>query len=237
MPNGAAEPAGGEPGVADAGVSVSDLRFAYPHGPFSLDIPRLEVRAGERLAVIGPSGCGKTTLLRLIAGILVPDAGRVAVGDVPVSTLGDGARRQFRIARLGLVFQSFALIEYLDVLDNILHCYRIGDGLALDAGVRDRARRLATDLGLGDKLGRKVGDLSAGERQRVAICRALLGDPAVLLADEATGNLDPDNKGRILDRLFERLTPGRSTLIAVTHDHELLDRFDRVVDLREFGAA
>jgi len=217
------------------GVEITDLRFAYPRGRFALALPHLTISAGERLAVIGPSGCGKTTLMRLIAGILVPDAGAVAVGGVPVSTLEDAARRRFRIARLGLVFQSFALIEYLNVLDNILHRYRIGHGLSLDAAVRDRARQLAEDMGLGDKLGRKVGALSAGERQRVAICRALLGDPAVLLADEATGNLDPDNKGRILDRLFERLTPGRSTLVAVTHDHELLDRFDRVVDLHEFA--
>jgi putative ABC transport system ATP-binding protein len=152
------------------------------------------------------------------------------------STLSDRERRRFRIARLGLAFQSFAHIEYLDVLDNIVHCYRIGAGLRVDADVRERARRLAADLGLGDKLSRKVVALSAGERQRVAICRALLADPELLLADEATGNVDPDNKGRILDRLFEGMTPGRSTLIAVTHDHELLDRFDRVIDLRELTA-
>jgi putative ABC transport system ATP-binding protein len=201
-----------ETSAQGAAVAISDLRFAYPGGPFSLSVPSLDVRPGERLAVIGPSGCGKTTLLRLMAGILIPDAGRVAVGDVPVSTLDDSARRRFRISRLGLVFQSFALIA-----------------------LRERARSLARELGLGDKLGRKVGALSAGERQRVAVCRALLADPDLLLADEATGNLDPDNKGRILDRLFERLTPGRSTLIAVTHDHELLDRFDRVLDLREIA--
>jgi putative ABC transport system ATP-binding protein len=224
-----------ETSTRGAAVAISDLRFAYPGGPFSLSVPSLEVDPGERLAVVGPSGCGKTTLLRLLAGILVPDTGRVAVGDVPVSTLGDAARRRFRITRLGLVFQSFALIEYLDVLDNVVHCHRIGDGLRVDDALRERASKLATELGLGDKLGRKVGALSAGERQRVAVCRALLADPDLLLADEATGNLDPDNKGRILDRLFERLTPGRSTLIAVTHDHELLDRFDRVLDLREIA--
>ena len=222
---------------AGTAVAISDLRFTYPDGPFALTVPSLEVLSGERLAIVGPSGCGKTTLLRLIAGILVPDAGRVAVGDVAVSALGDSARRRFRISRVGLVFQSFALIEYLDVLDNIVHCYRIGDGLQVDDALRERAHKLATELGVGDKLGRKVGALSAGERQRVAICRALLADPGLLLADEATGNLDPDNKGRILDRLFERLTPGRSTLIAVTHDHELLDRFDRVLDLREIATS
>ena len=109
--------------------------------------------------------------------------------------------------------------------------------LRLTRDVRDRAGELAAGLGLGDKLRRPVGQLSQGERQRVAIGRALLSDPDLLLTDEATGNLDPGNKGRILDLLFERMAPGRSTLIAVTHDHELLDRFDRVIDYRDLESA
>jgi putative ABC transport system ATP-binding protein len=138
---------------------------------------------------------------------------------------------------MGLVFQSLALVEYLDVLDNILHGYRITNALRLDEVVRSRARLLATELGLADKLRRPIAALSQGERQRVAIGRALLSQPAVLLADEATGNLDPVNKGRILDLLFAQLEDDRSTLVAVTHDHELLPRFDRVVDFREFCAS
>jgi putative ABC transport system ATP-binding protein len=138
---------------------------------------------------------------------------------------------------MGLVFQSLALVEYLDVLDNILHGYRITNALRLDEVVRSRARLLATELGLADKLRRPIAALSQGERQRVAIGRALLSQPAVLLADEATGNLDPVTKGRILDLLFAQLEDDRSTLVAVTHDHELLPRFDRVVDFREFCAS
>lgn len=219
----------------DAAVAVSGLRFSYPGGEFALEVPRLTVEPGERLAVIGPSGCGKTTLLNLLAGILVPDAGRVVTGGAPISALGDAQRRRFRITRLGLVFQSFALVEYLHVLDNIVHCFRISDALVLDAAVTERAAELARGLGLGDKLRRPVGALSQGERQRVAICRALLSEPDIVLADEATGNLDPVNKGRILDLLFERLQPGKATLVAVTHDHELLDRFDRCVDFRDLA--
>jgi ABC-type lipoprotein export system ATPase subunit len=134
---------------------------------------------------------------------------------------------------MGLVFQSLALVDYLNVLDNLLHCYRITNALRLDADVRRRARALATELGIGDKLRRPVGALSQGERQRVAIGRALLAGPELLLADEATGNLDPANKGRILDLLFAQQDRDRSTLVAVTHDHELLPRFDRVLDFRE----
>jgi ABC-type lipoprotein export system ATPase subunit len=214
-------------------ISVSALRFSYPSGAFCMEVPRLEIARGERVAVIGPSGCGKTTLLKLLTGILVPDSGRVVIDGSEISGLADAERRRFRITRVGLVFQSLDLVEYLDALDNIVHCHRITRALRLDDSVRSRAMELASGLGLADKLRRPVEALSAGERQRVAICRALLSEPDVLLADEATGNLDPAGKGRILDLLFERLPRGRSTLVAVTHDHELLDRFDRVVDFRE----
>jgi putative ABC transport system ATP-binding protein len=221
-------------------ISVSDLRFRYSDDTsgltsFSLDVPRLEISKGERVAIIGPSGCGKSTLLALLTGVLVPRSGRVVVSATEVSDLSDSERRHFRITKMGLVFQSLALIEYLDVLDNILHCYRITNGLRLDAGVRSRARQLAADLGLEDKLRRPVGSLSQGERQRVSIGRALLSNPGVLLADEATGNLDPANKGRIIDLLFGQLERTNATLVAVTHDHELLPRFDRVLDFREFS--
>jgi putative ABC transport system ATP-binding protein len=230
-----------------SGITISDLRFVYhttsPTGSpaatadasnsFSLHLPQLEIVAGERVAIIGPSGCGKTTLLGLLTGILVPEAGRVVVSGTDINGLSDPMRRRFRITRMGLVFQSLALVEYLNVLDNILHSYRITSALRLDEGVRSRARVLAGELGIADKLRRPVASLSQGERQRVAIGRALLSKPEILLADEATGNLDPVNKVRILDLLFEQLDRDRSTLVAVTHDHELLPRFDRVVDFRE----
>jgi putative ABC transport system ATP-binding protein len=221
------------------GITISDLRFHYDASGagrsdrFSLHLPRFEVSPGERVAIIGPSGCGKTTLLGLLTGILIPQTGQVVVSGTEISGLVDAERRRFRIARMGLVFQSLALVEYLDVLDNILHSYRITNALRLDEAVRNRARSLASELGLEGKLRRPVGALSQGERQRVAIGRALLSNPEVLLADEATGNLDPINKGRIVDLLFSQLDRHRSTLVAVTHDHELLPRFDRVLDFRE----
>jgi len=215
-------------------IEIHGLRFRYPGGTFALDIPGFRVEPGEKLSVIGPSGSGKTTLLNLIAGIVTPEQGKVTVGDTPVSTLNDAARRDFRIRNLGFVFQDFELLDYLNVLDNILHPYRITGALRLDADVRERASALAERMDIGDKLKRRADDLSQGERQRVAICRALLPGPRMLLADEATGNLDPYNKGRILDLLFDSVTEHGATLLAVTHDHELLPRFDRVVDFAEF---
>ena len=215
-------------------IEIEGLSFRYPGGGFVLDIPGFRVESGEKLAVIGPSGSGKTTLLNLIAGMNPPDRGTVQVGDTQVSALDDTRRRDFRIRHLGMVFQDFELLDYLNVLDNILHPYRITRALRLDAGVRRRAMALAERMGIEDKLKRHADDLSQGEKQRVAICRALLPGPRLLLADEATGNLDPDNKTLILDLLFDSVDAHGATLLAVTHDHELLPRFDRVVDFAGF---
>ena len=216
-------------------ITIQNIGFYYPGGEFKLNIPEFPVAGGEKVAVIGPSGSGKTTLLNLIAGIMVPQKGTVSVNDTPVSALGDRARRDFRISNIGFVFQDFELLDYLNVLDNVLHPYRITGALKLDKAVRARALKLTREMGIGDKLKRNPNDLSQGEKQRVAICRALLPQPRLILADEATGNLDPDNKSLILDLLFSAVSNHDATLLAVTHDHELLRRFDRVVDFMDFG--
>jgi len=215
-------------------IAIDQLTFGYSGNEFRLAIPRLRVALGEKLAVIGPSGSGKTTLLNLVSGIITPARGEVRVADTTVSVLGNTGRRDFRIRNIGFVFQDFELLDYLNVLDNILHPYRITGALSLDPDVRERAAVLANRMGIGDKLKRHANHLSQGEKQRVAICRALLPEPQVLLADEATGNLDPRNKGRILDLLFDSVDAHGATLLAVTHDHELLRRFDRVVDFADF---
>ena len=215
-------------------IHIDTLEFHYPEGDFRLTIPEFNVSQSEKVAVIGPSGSGKTTLLNLVAGILKPLKGTVSVDSGEVSGLSDGERRDFRIRNIGFVFQDFELLDYLSILDNILHPYRITDALSLNKEVRDRAVSLAHDMGLGKMLKRHPNDLSQGEKQRAAICRALLPRPRLILADEATGNLDPVNKKLILDLLFKSVKDHDATLLAVTHDHELLKRFDRVVDFGEF---
>jgi putative ABC transport system ATP-binding protein len=214
-------------------INVVDLEFRYGEGGFHLKIPRLSIERGSTVAVIGPSGTGKTTLLNLIAGIVTPLAGRIVTNDTDVTTLGDSARRDFRIRQIGLVFQEFELLAYLNVLDNILLPYRINPSLPLRESVRRRAVELARSVGIEDKLNRQVDRLSQGERQRVAVCRALLPEPALLLADEPTGNLDPTNKGRVLDILFDYVAKNGTTLVTVTHDHDLLGRFGRVIEFRD----
>ena len=218
-------------------IVINNLEFQYPSGNFTLFIRRLRIKGNETAAVIGPSGTGKTTLLNLIAGILTPIQGEMDINGTAVGQLSDKARRRFRITTIGFVFQDFELLDYLNVLDNILHPYRITDALDLDAQIRSRAKALATDMGIEDKLRRHPADLSQGEKQRVAICRALLPQPKLILADEATGNLDPDNKTKILDLLFKAADEHETTLLAVTHDHDLLHRFDRVINFSDFQPA
>jgi len=217
-------------------IAIRELEFRYATGGFRLEIPQLDVAAGESVAFIGPSGSGKTTLLNLMAGIVSPSRGSIDLGGVNIAALSDRHRRELRITKIGLVFQEFELLEYLSVLDNIVLPYRINAALVFDAAVWQRARQLAAEVGIADELKRYPRHLSQGERQRVAVCRAVLPQPSLLLADEPTGNLDPANKGKVLDILFDYARRTRTTLVTVTHDHDLLERFDRVVDFKEFQA-
>jgi putative ABC transport system ATP-binding protein len=220
-------------------IELRDVRFEYTLGGFSLLIPELRIPSGTRAAAIGPSGSGKTTLLNLVSGIERPSAGAIETTGVRIDRLSPAERRSFRITQIGFVFQDFLLLEYLDVLQNILYPYRLHPDLELDHEADARARRLATDLGIGGLLQRRPGELSQGERQRVAIARALVTAPKLILADEPTGNLDPATKQQVLELLFQQCEALRMTLLMVTHDHALLDRFDQTVDVSHFegGAA
>ncbi|MCV6592397.1 MAG: ABC transporter ATP-binding protein [Silicimonas sp.] len=215
-------------------VDIEELSFAYGARGFRLRVPQLRLDDGERVAIVGPSGSGKTTLLNLIAGILKPDGGRIDVAGTEVTALSDAAHRRFRARHIGFVFQDFALLDYLSARQNILYPYRITPALKLDGAARVRAETLAEACGIGDKLDRHPNALSQGEQQRVAICRALVTQPRLILSDEATGNLDPDSKARILDLLFEQAGAVGASVLAVTHDHELLPRFGRVLDFAQF---
>jgi len=138
--------------------------------------------------------------------------------------------RNFRAQQVGLIFQEFELLEYLTVLDNILLPYRINRQLKLSDTARERAVNLAKRTDIYDKLNRYPDQLSQGERQRVAVCRAVVTNPELLLADEPTGNLDPENKSKVLDLLLDMAREHKATLVTVTHDHDLAARFDRVID-------
>jgi putative ABC transport system ATP-binding protein len=200
--------------------------------------PALILEPGKRAVLIGPSGSGKTTLLHLLAGILEPSQS-VEVDSNRLDKMGDADRRAFRIQRLGLVFQDFQLLEYLNVTDNILLPFRLAHsiGSEIRKSQKSRLEQLAEALKLTHKLKSKVTELSHGEQQRVSLCRSLITEPRVILADEPTGSLDPAMKELAIEQLFEHSGPGKATLVLATHDYSWLDRFDQVIELNSSASS
>jgi len=217
-------------------IELSGVTFRYSgENAFRIGIEHLEVPGGECAAIVGPSGSGKTTLLSLVAGILVPQAGEVRVGDAVINRLGESARRHYRIHQVGQVFQAFELLNYLDVIENVLLPRYIDS--SVDAEARERAAGLLDSVGLADRAQTRPSRLSHGERQRVAVCRALLNRPQLLLADEPTGNLDAANKQNVVDLLTTQARAHGCTLLMVTHDRGLLRAFERIIDFEQLVGA
>ena len=215
-------------------IQLKKIQFSYPQSDFDLSINDLTFTEGSKTAVIGPSGFGKTTMLNLIAGILLPDKGEVIVNKASLNSQSDKERRNYRIQNIGFIFQDFRLVPYLNVLDNILLPFRINSVIKPEADTASQAKRISDELNIGKLIKKYPAKLSHGERQRVAIARALINKPKVLLADEPTGNLDPANKLQIKDILFDVVGNYKTTLITVTHDHEMLEGFDDVIDFKNF---
>lgn len=223
------------------GSRLTDVRFRYGAGAerdaFELHVADLAIQRGEAVACIGPSGTGKTTLVHVAAGILTPKSGEVQLGGTRIDGLDDAARRRLRAREVGLVFQEFELLDYLSGLDNVLLPHRLAGA---DRGEMDTARSrsasLAATLGIEGVMGRVPRRMSQGQRQRVAIARALVTEPSLVLCDEPTGNLDPSTADDVLTLLLNEARGRGAALLMVTHDHSLLDRFDRVVDVRELGS-
>lgn len=217
----------------DTVIAIDDVHFGYGEGGFQLNIPTLSIHRKEHIACTGPSGSGKTTLVNLMAGILLPQRGVVKLGAQEMSALPDSRRRAERISRIGMVFQEFELLDYLSAMENILLPFHIAGVLKLDEAVIARAKRLAAATGIAHVLKQPPGRLSQGERQRVALCRALVTEPEIVMCDEPTGNLDPDTAKLILDLVFQQVREKQATLFMVTHNHAILDRFERVIDMRD----
>jgi putative ABC transport system ATP-binding protein len=215
-------------------IKVKNMIFSYGESQFRLEIPDLSINDGEKVAIVGPSGTGKTTLLNLLSGILSPSSGQIIISDLNITAFGVEDRQDLRMVKMGLVFQEFELLDYLNVLDNILLPYRVTPIHEITASIRKRAEEIASDVGLSDKLRRYPHKLSQGERQRVAVCRALLTEPDYLFGDEPTGNLDPKNRDHVINILFEYCDQTKAPILVVTHDSELIERFDRIIDVREF---
>ena len=186
----------------------------------------LSVDEGEFFAVRGPSGCGKSTLLSLAGGLVLPTQGRILIDGQPVSEMTAAQRSSFRGEKIGFVFQMFHLLPYLTIIENVV----VAGSEVASAAVGERAETLLSDFGLTDRLSHRPGELSAGERQRVALARALLNRPRLLLADEPTGNLDPENASGVLELLAQFHKQG-GTILLVTHDDRAAAYADRSLAL------
>jgi putative ABC transport system ATP-binding protein len=214
------------PAIALAGVNLS-----LGHGAARVHILKnidLHIARGEAIGLIGPSGSGKSTLLMVMAGLERPDTGAVAVAGDDLGKLDEDALARFRGRNVGIVFQSFHLIPTMTALENVAVPLELAG--ADDAHAR-AARELAA-VGLADRLHHYPAELSGGEQQRVAVARALAPNPAILVADEPTGNLDETTGRQIIDLLFAGHTERGTTLVLVTHDSALAARCARVVRLR-----
>jgi putative ABC transport system ATP-binding protein len=220
---------------ATTGLHVSDLRFAYSAEGFRVHVPQLELAAGKALALAGPSGAGKSTLLRLLTGLLTPTAGKVSLGSAQMETMTHEARRAFRLQHIGLVFQDFALLDYLTVTENILlpHQFRGDISTAARTKMLDLTQRLHIDR----YLDKRVSHLSQGERQRVAVARALVHEPQFVFADEPTASLDPARGRIVVDMLLEDTRRRGACLVMVTHDPNLLPLFDQTVRMEDQATA
>jgi putative ABC transport system ATP-binding protein len=192
----------------------------------ALDGVSLAVEGGELVVVRGPSGCGKTSLLLTAGGLLAPDTGRVEIDGQDPYALSPNDRATQRARTTGFVFQQFHLIPYLSALDNV----RAAGIASQDSGSEDRAVDLLTQLGLAERLRHLPAELSTGEQQRTALARALLNKPGLLLADEPTGNLDPDNGGLILEHMSAFARAGGAVLL-VTHDTAAAAFADRIIQM------
>jgi len=207
-------------------------QVSSPEGPLTIvrDIS-LQVAAGESIAIAGPSGAGKSTLLALLAGLDLPTSGEVWLAGVNLSGLDEDRRARLRSQRVGFVFQSFHLVPSLTALENVM----LPLELAGRADAHDAASAWLARVGLEARLGHYPRQLSGGEQQRVALARASVGRPAVLFADEPTGNLDSVTGERIAQLLFELNEGSDTTLVLVTHDRTLAGRCDRIL-LMDAGA-
>ena len=218
--------------INDAVIRAEGLAKTYAEGKMHtpvFDGLELSVSRGETVAIIGASGAGKSTLLHLLGGLDVPTAGEVYVAGQRMSALSDAARGALRNRNLGFIYQFHHLLPEFSALENVMMPVLLGGGEIADA----RARALLERVGLGHRLEHKPGEMSGGERQRAAVARALVNQPACVLGDEPTGNLDDRTAAAVFGQMLELNRARATSLVLVTHDRSLARKLDRVLELRE----
>ena len=223
--------------MSDAAIiKLNDVRFRWPGWPpFAIAVDELSVQKGEKVLLLGESGSGKSTLLSLICATILADSGAVVIGGTEIKRLSGWSRDRFRAEQIGVIFQQFNLLPFGSVLDNILLPLRFAPIRRRNCNDAPRnAVELCQDLGLPDNVETtKAENLSVGQQQRVAVARALIGQPPILIADAPTSSLDEANQDNFLEVLFEQVRTYNSTLLMVSHNPRLSERFDRVLHMSE----
>lgn len=224
--------------MTDTTLEITDVAYRWPgRAGFSLTVPHLSVARGETVLLLGESGSGKSTFLSLICGTILPDAGSVEVAGTDISSLSGGARDKFRAEQIGVIFQQFNLLPFGTVSDNILLPLRFAPERRKRAGnAAAQAEQICSALGLPSGVtGAKATALSVGQQQRVAVARALIGHPPLIIADEPTSALDATSQAAFLDLLFAQTTAHKTSLLMVSHDPRLGERFDRMIRMEDIA--
>jgi len=219
-------------------LTLSDVRYRWSgRAGFALSVPDLSLRQGESVLLLGESGSGKSTLLSLICGTILPDQGNISIAGTDITKLSGGARDRFRAAQIGVIFQQFNLLPFATVADNITLPLRFAAERRAKAGDTAAAvTQLCGALGLPQGVERtKASALSVGQQQRVAVARALIGQPPLIIADEPTSALDAGTQAAFLDLLFAQTKAHQTSILMVSHDARLGDRFARVITMEEIA--
>lgn len=218
-------------------LHLTGVQFDWPgRATFQIAVPEFALAKGETVLLLGRSGSGKSTLLSLICGTITPQSGRVVVDGTDIASMPSGARDRFRAEAVGVIFQQFNLLPFASVADNILLPLSLAPKRkARVADPKRTAAQLCQALGLPDVLASKAGTLSVGQQQRVAVARALIGQPPLIIADEPTSALDADTQTAFLDLLFAQSRANNASLLMVSHDARLGAHFDRVVQIEDIA--
>ena len=217
-------------------IKIDTVKFYWSKkSNFKIFVPNLEIKKGEKVLLLGESGSGKTTILSLICGFLNPLSGNIFINGKTINQLSSKTKDEYRAENIGIIFQQFNLLPYANVVDNVLlplYFSKVRSNNVPDK--REKVIELFKQLRLPDDITQfRASSLSMGQQQRVAVARALIGNPSLIIADEPTSSLDADAQKIFLDLMFEQISENNSTLLMVSHDRSLSDQFDRLIDINE----